>query len=128
MIEREHESITCNLVPYRGWDWKPLVSGSPYQLINGADLQASLSASETPGELELLDALNLMERGDYSGAVRRVTTAIEVVLEWALDRQLTARDGQGAEVEFLRKTRTTFQRRLEKYQTSTKRTLSPVLA
>ena len=128
MIEREHESITCNLVPYRGWDWKPPVSGSPYQLINGADLQASLSASETPGELELLDAQNLMERGDYSGAVRRVTTAIEVVLEWALDRQLTASDGQGAAVEFLRKTRTSFQRRLDKYQTSTKRTLSPVLA
>jgi hypothetical protein len=52
-----------------------------YELVDGARVQEHLLIVETPGELELLDAVNLMERGDYSGAVRRVTTAIEVVVE-----------------------------------------------
>ena len=42
----------------------------------------------TPGEFDLLDARNLIERGDYSGAVRRAVTAIEAVTEWALRIEL----------------------------------------
>lgn len=37
----------------------------------------------------MLDARNLMERGDYTGAVRRATSAIEAVVEWRLREELT---------------------------------------
>lgn len=50
----------------------------------------------SPGELELMDALNLMQRGDYSGAVRRVTTAIEVAVEAAVEQDVSAQDGEEA--------------------------------
>ncbi len=75
------------LVPYAIWDHKPHgLTRDPsaterYQLIDPRDLAACLQHPSSPGEFELLDAMNLMERGDYSGAVRRVTTAIEVLVE-----------------------------------------------
>ena len=76
------------LVPYREWDHKPvsLVAGPDgrrqfYRLIEPSQLYATMSEIPTPGELELLDAINLMERGNYSDAVRRITTAIEVIVE-----------------------------------------------
>ena len=43
-----------------------------------------------------MDALNLMQRGDYSGAVRRVTTAIEVAVEAAVEQDVSAQDGEEA--------------------------------
>lgn len=80
------------LLPYAAWDEKPLlgVYGDPeagtttYELIDPVALRASVYAAAGPGEFELLDALSLMERGDYSGAVRRVATAIEVLVEAVL--------------------------------------------
>jgi hypothetical protein len=47
-------------------------------------ISATSSQDATPGEFDLLDARSLMERGDYTGAVRRTVTAIEAVLRWAL--------------------------------------------
>jgi vacuolar-type H+-ATPase subunit C/Vma6 len=38
-----------------------------------------------------MDSLNFMERGDYSGAVRRITTAIEAQTEAALRQELLKR-------------------------------------
>lgn len=97
-IERGGNATSAILVPYRAWDVKPEIyegfqpsagptgTPKPYQLISGADLSNQISMTATPGEFELLDALNLMERGDYSGAVRRITTAIEVVVEHVVAR------------------------------------------
>jgi hypothetical protein len=64
-----------------------------YELVDGARVQEHLLIVETPGELELLDAVNLMERGDYSGAVRRVTTAIEVVVEAVVGKEIERAEG-----------------------------------
>ena len=84
-------------------------------------------ATETPGELELLDALNLMERGDYSGAVRQVTTAIEVVVEAVVEQEIERVEGKVAATNFLNATRMNFKRRLDKYQSLSGRTLLPGL-
>jgi hypothetical protein len=70
-----------------------------------------------------LDALNLIERGDYSGAVRRVTTAIEVVVDAVVERALIASEGEAAATKFLKDTRTNFNRRVTKYETLSGRTM-----
>jgi hypothetical protein len=51
-----------------------------YQLIEATSLRESISDIGTAGEMELLDAINFMERGNYSDAIRRITTAIEVLV------------------------------------------------
>jgi hypothetical protein len=72
--------------PYREWDSKPQIGTwgteetEEYELIAGDALQNALSLDPSPGEYDLLDAGNLMERGDFSGAVRRTTTAIEAIV------------------------------------------------
>src|SRR5712692_7898817 len=89
VIERDGHAVSSMLVNYREWDSKPLIykfedptqKPKVYKLVDADDLRNQISLLATPGELELLDALNFMERGDYSGAVRRVTTAIEVIVE-----------------------------------------------
>ena len=71
-VERDGQSIGSSLVGYREWDVKPFIfpsfdpSAKPevYKLINADNLRQNLSYIPTAGELELLDALNLMERGD----------------------------------------------------------------
>lgn len=52
------------------------------------ELLARMSAVPGPGENEVLDALNSFARGDYTEAIRRVLTAIEVVTEVRLREQL----------------------------------------
>jgi hypothetical protein len=133
LVERAGQSVSCMIVPYRAWDAKPLIfpksEGPPvqYQLIAGRDLANQLSAVSTLGEFELLDALNLMERGDYSGAVRRIATAIEVVVETEVKKAVEAADGKAAAQSFIKKTRNDFPSRLTKYEKVTKRILSPGL-
>jgi hypothetical protein len=119
-IERGALAVRCILVPYRGWDSRPEVC----QLIDGEQLQNHFTADATPGEFELLDALNLIERGDYSGAVRRVTTAIEVVVEAVLERALITAVGKAAAEKFLKATRSNFPQRVTKYESLSGRTLS----
>ena len=131
-IEREGHSISSTLVSYRDWDAKPHIykfgdlSEKPktYQLIEAEDLRNQLCLVPTPGELELLDALNLMERGDYSGAVRRVTTAIEVIVEVVAGAAVEAASGKQAAEKFLKDTRMRFDERLKMYQKLTGRKLS----
>jgi hypothetical protein len=94
-----------------------------YHLIDGKQLHDQLNTESTPGEFELLDALNLIERGDYSGAVRRVTTAIEVVVEAVLEGSLVTAEGKAAAAKFLKDTRN-FARRETKYESLSRRTLS----
>jgi hypothetical protein len=127
-VERDGQSTMCLLVPYREWDHRPRLTklgGQPesYTLIEGSEFQKHFPIDATPGELELLNALNLIERGDYSGAVRRVTTAIEVVVEAVVERALIASAGAAAAAKFLKDTRTSFNRRVTKYETLSGRTM-----
>jgi hypothetical protein len=62
--------------------------GHPLELTTGEQIEQAVGLSGTPGERDLLDARNLMERGDYAGAVRRTTTAIEVLVEHVLRNEL----------------------------------------
>jgi hypothetical protein len=129
-VERAGQSVSCMLVPYHRWDIKPPIilkedePPVPYQLIEGQDLASQISVIDTPGEFDLLDALNLMERGDYSGAVRRITTAIEVVLESAVRREVHAAEGKSAAARFFKRTKTNFPLRLAKYRQLSNRALS----
>jgi len=88
------------LLPYKAWDTKPLIVEDPetpggppkvrqFEWTTTDALAATASSNATPGEFDLLDARSLMERGDYTGAVRRTVTAIEAVLRWALVTELS---------------------------------------
>jgi hypothetical protein len=99
----------------------------PYNLIEDGDVQNAISIFAAPGEFELLDSLNLMERGDYSGAVRRITTALEVIVESVVGSAVEAAEGQRSTVKFLKTTETNFRRRVEKYEELSGRTLSNAL-
>jgi tetratricopeptide (TPR) repeat protein len=87
------------LHPYKMFDAKPVMiepgqrAGEPDQVhefewATLGDMSAMDSSTATPGEFELLDARSLLERGDYAGSVRRVATAIEVEVAWALLKEL----------------------------------------
>jgi hypothetical protein len=121
------------LLPYADWDYKPLIGpseGQPeeYRLTEPSALQASMSVGASAGELELLDAINLMERGDYSGAVRRITTAIEVVLESVLREELRQRCSKAEVANKLRASQTDFPGRLRQYQKLSRRRMSKQLS
>jgi hypothetical protein len=128
-IERDGHSRTSTLVSYREWDGKPVIfksidlSEKPevYKLIEANDLRTQISIVATAGEVELLDGLNLMERGDYSGAVRRVTTAIEVIVEAVAGKAVEAASGKPAAEKFLKDTRMRFDERVKRYQKLTGR-------
>jgi hypothetical protein len=144
LIDRNANCIRSWLVPYREWDFKPkgfatpfeeltkkVLSGEkldpptlPYKLIEEGDLQNAISIVAAPGEFELLDSLNLMERGDYSGAVRRITTALEVIVESVVGSAVEVAEGKRSAVTFLKTTETNFRRRVEKYEELSGRTLS----
>lgn len=121
-IERDNQACSCTLVPYRSWDHP--ISGhdgpdgrlQPYRLINADGLRTRMSAQASPGELELLDAINLMERGNYSDAIRRITTAIEVIVAAVAEDIVSAKEGSQAAKRFLEDTRVNFQRRVKKYE------------
>jgi hypothetical protein len=59
-----------------------------HTLTTSADIENIDIGVGVPGEDDLLDARNLMERGDYNGAVRRATTAIEALVESVLEVEL----------------------------------------
>jgi hypothetical protein len=131
-VERDGHSMPSTLVSYRDWDVKPIIHRSVdlskkpevYKLIEADDLRNQLSLVATAGELELLDALNLMERGDYSGAVRRVTTAIEVIVEAVAGKAMESANGKPAANKFLKDTRMRFDERVKMYQKLTGRKIS----
>jgi len=74
--------------------------------------------------MELLDAMNFMERGDYSGGVRRITTAIEVIVEAVVGAAVERAEGKPATVKFIERTRTNFPSRVKKYEELSKRKLT----
>ena len=87
------------LLPCSEWDYKPeMYEGreapngppkfKPFEWTNPGELGAASSQVAIPGEFDLLDARSLMERGDYTGAVRRTVTAIEAAVGWALLAEL----------------------------------------
>lgn len=131
-IERDGDLVSSTLQTYRDWDYKPRIhefAGSSekpkvYQLIGAEELRNQVSLIPSHGELELLDALNLMERGDYSGAVRRITTAIEVIVEAVAGNAVEAAKGKRAAEKFLKDTKMRFDERLKMYQKLTGRKFS----
>jgi len=126
-IERDGGAVSSILVPYRMWDYKPAIFNTPdspavpYQLIKGDDLCTGISTVGTPGEFDLMDALNLMERGDYSGAVRRISTAIEAVVAAVAFEQVDVAEGTQKAEKFLQDTQMDFIRRIKKYEKLSKR-------
>jgi hypothetical protein len=88
---------TVPLLPYVQWDRRPVIgdqdrTGDPavtaFRFTDPAGLASADPAKASPGEFDLLDARSLMERGDYTGAVRRSVTAIEAAVEAALRAEL----------------------------------------
>jgi hypothetical protein len=128
------DALRIVLQDYRAWDEKPVMydnmtagTGERYKLIDAAHLQSAVSAEASAGEYELLDALNFMKRGDYSGAVRRITTAIEARLESALHQEFL-KVYPVAEVEKkLGASENDFPGRLRQYQKLSGRELSAAL-
>lgn len=147
LVERDAKCIRSWLVPYKKWDFKPKGFATPfedlaktvlfgekldpptlsYKLIGEGDLQDAISIVAGPGEFELLDSLNLMERGDYSGAVRRITTALEVIVGSAVGKAVEVAEGKRSAIKFLKDTESNFRRRVEKYEALSGRTLSSAL-
>ena len=93
LLSKEFDPIKVESLAYRAWDVKPVfvnASGSyeTHKLIEPKELQLAMNLNASAGEYELLDALNFIERDTYSGAVRRITTAIEAQLESVLRQEL----------------------------------------
>jgi hypothetical protein len=82
------------LLPYKAWDRKPHMvdaergSTVEFKYVDLQDLDCATAIEASPGEYDLLDARSLMERGDFSGAVRRTTTAIETLVAAELEVEL----------------------------------------
>lgn len=122
------------LQDYGAWDEKPIMyssmtdyKGERYKLIDAAELQSAMSAEASVGEHELLDALNFIERGDYSGAVRRITTAIEAQLESVLRQELLKIHPVAEAEKKLKASENDFPGRLRQYQKLSRRKLSATL-
>jgi hypothetical protein len=118
---------------YAEWDEKPIIHESDgsqerYKLIEPDELKSSMLRQSSAGEFESLDALNLMERGDYSSAIRRVTTAIEAQLEFILRQQLLKKFSP-EEVEIrLKASENDFTGRLRQYLRLSKRKIPKILS
>jgi hypothetical protein len=90
--------LVVRLLPYASWDRKPLIRdrdnpddpsrAQEFVFTTAGDLTNAASDDAMPGEFDLLDARSLMERGDYTGAVRRTVTSIEALLRGALLKEL----------------------------------------
>jgi hypothetical protein len=124
------DALRIVLQDYRAWDEKPVMlnsmtdnKGERYELIDVTELQSAMSAKASAGEYELLDALNFIERGDYSGAVRRITTAIEAQLESVLRQELLKIHSVAEAEKKLKASENDFPGRLRQYQKLSKRTL-----
>lgn len=119
MIKRDSKAYSCILVPYKTWD-HPISKRSDGQLeqlklTNADSLRTHLLTSPHPGELELLDAINFMERGNYSDAIRRITTAIEAIVCAVTEKVVSAKEGPKAAKKFIKDTRVNFYSRIQKY-------------
>lgn len=98
-----------------------------YRLIEPNELESALHIDASAGEFDLLDARNLMERGDYSGAVRRITTALEAIVEQVLGTELRKKYSEADVVRRLRASRNNFPARVREYEALTARNISAPL-
>jgi hypothetical protein len=111
------------------WDQKPRVAPGPFgselppmtqwpelEFATCEELSATSAADATPAELELLDGRALMERGDYTGAIRRTTTALEVVVGIALETELARHFDAATVAEKLKASQNDFPGRLRQWQ------------
>lgn len=125
------DTVKIILQDYLTWDKKPVtVSGGTkerYKLIDPSELQTASSLQPSAGEFDLMDALNLMERGDYSGAVRRITTAIEAQTEFALRQELLKKHSLPDVEKRLKASENDFPGRLRQYQKLSRHKLSDAL-
>jgi hypothetical protein len=124
--------IRIVLQEYAEWDQKPVMTNSSgaseaCKLIEPSQLKAALSTHPSEGEFELLDALNFMERGDYSDAVRRITTAIEAQTEAVLRKELLKRYSLWVVEKRLKASENDFPGRLRQYQRLSRRKLPKAL-
>lgn len=121
------------LLMYANWDMKPVIYENkidppePYSLIEPSALQAGMTTKPSAGEVELLDALNFMERGDYSDAIRRITTAIEAQLEYNLRQELLKKYSVDQVDKRLEASKNDFPGRLSQYGKLSGRELSRTL-
>jgi len=121
ITQSNKDGFRLTLIEYKNWDFKPVFANidlkeNVYSLISPFELQQSiLNLEPSPGEYGLLDALNLMERGDYSGAVRRITTAIEVLVENLLISKLNDTLSEDEVSNILNKLKNNFPQKLRKY-------------
>lgn len=124
MVVTPRGSVVVQLLAYSEWDRKPVIhdqdrTGNPkagvtsFRFTDPPTVSATDPSQATPGEFDLLDARSLMERGDYTGAVRRSVTAIEAVVEQALRNELLSRFS-AADVE--RKLEASKNKYLKRYQ------------
>lgn len=135
-VETSKSFTRVVLFRYAEWDHKPRVgdwgesreSLETYTLVAREDLQEAMALAPGPGELELLDALNLMGRGDFSGAVRRITTAIEAMAEFVLREELLKNFAPADVEKKLAASRNDFPGRLRQYEKLSTRALPPQLA
>jgi hypothetical protein len=122
-----NSGYTAILLTYKEWDSRPVTVEEgdgpddspklkPFQWTTAAELDAAASSNATPGEFDLLDARNLMERGDYTGAVRRTVTAIEAVVAWALLAELEAKYASGEALVRLARTDGDFPGRVRQWR------------
>jgi hypothetical protein len=125
------DTVKIILQDYLTWDKKPVtVSGGTkerYKLIDPPELQAALAFQPSAGEFDLMDALNFMERGNYSDAVRRITTAIEAQTEFALRQELLKKHPLPDVEKRLKASENDFPGRLRQYQKLSGRKLSDAL-
>jgi hypothetical protein len=126
-LKHAEEGFRAILLTYKSWDEKPVMVEDgdavrdpprvrPFEWTTPAELTTASSANATPGEFDLLDARSLMERGDYTGAVRRTVTAIEAVLAWALLGELEKRYSAADAAQRLENTKNDFPGRLAQWR------------
>jgi len=129
------DSFRVYLLPEATWDYKPTkiaftdrnnpnASATAFAFTDLETLAAAESEIIEPSELALLDARSFLHRGDYSGAVRRAVTALEVLLERQLRVEFAKRYAAFDVEDRLHKSRNDFPGRLRQYQKLTTRTLS----
>ncbi|MGN7150369.1 hypothetical protein ACTHQ6_15400 [Arthrobacter sp. SAFR-179] len=119
--------ISIRLLPYSEWDRKPVIhdqdktmdpdaAATSFRFTDPGTVSAIDPSQATPGEFELLDARSLMERGDYTGAVRRCVTAIEAVVEHALRIELNKKFSVADVEKKLEASQTDFPGRFRQWQ------------
>jgi hypothetical protein len=120
-LHHGHSLIPVSVMPYQTLDDRPIHrhrdgTREETNYIDPNRMQALMDFSPSPGETELLDGMNLVHRGDYAGALRRLVTSIEVILEARIREEYAKILADEAVVNTeVDKTRNNFERRFFDY-------------